>query len=135
LAADDAAGLSVLYPTADFASSTAVLSGQVTGPDGQGRRLVSVVAISPNGGVVSALTAPDGSYSIQGLPPATYIIYAHPLPPATQPGLGPADIVLPTDDTGTAFDASEPVETQFYGGGKNANFSVSVVVRAGQSSA
>ena len=134
LGADDVAALSLLYPAPGFAASTGGIAGRVTGSNGQGLHLISVVAISPGGCVVSALTAPDGSYRIQGVPPATYLVYAHPLPPATQAGLGPANIVLPTDDTGAAFDASPPVETQFFGGGKNANSSIPVVASAGQSS-
>jgi len=78
----------------------------------------------------SAFTAPDGSYRIDGLPPSSYIVYAHPLPPSSQPGLGADNIVSPVDNTGSAFAASGPVDTQFYGGVKDPSASTPVVVNA-----
>jgi uncharacterized protein (TIGR03437 family) len=131
LGADDAAGLSWLYPAANFAASTGAITGRVTSPGGQPLNLISVVAINPGGAVVSAFTAPDGTYQINGLPAGTYLVYAHSLPPSSQPGLGQDNIVLPVDDTGASFNASGPVETQFFGGAKDPNFSTPVVVSAG----
>lgn len=131
LASDDEAGLSVLYPAASFATATGTMSGRVTTPGGRPLHLVSVVAVNPGGAVVSALTAPDGTYKMEGLPPGTYLVYAHALPPATQVGLGPANLVLPTDEAGAQLAATGPVETQFHGGVKDANSSTPVVVNGG----
>jgi len=131
LAADDTVGLSLLYPSPGFLTSTGAIAGRVTTPSGRGLHLVSVVAVNPSGPVVSALTAPDGSYRIEGLPPASYILYAQSPPPGTQPGLGPGNLVLPTDDTGAPLNASGPVETQFYGGGKDPHASLPLGVAAG----
>jgi uncharacterized protein (TIGR03437 family) len=134
LSSDDVAGISWLYPAAGFAAATGTITGHVTSPGGKPLSLISVVAINPGGAVVSALTAPDGSYRIDGLPPGSYIVYAHPLPPSSEAGLGQDNIVLPVDDTGASFDASGPVETQFFGGSKDPNTSIPVIVTPGQSS-
>jgi uncharacterized protein (TIGR03437 family) len=115
LAPDDVAGLSLLYPTADFPSQVGSISGRVT-LGGQGVHLASVVALAPNGPAVSALSDPDGFYRIDGLPPGNYYLYAHPLPPSLQPELGPADIVLPVDPDGSPFPAGPVFRTQFYPG-------------------
>ena len=101
LAADDVAGLSVAYPTASFLRFFGSVSGRVVSTTGRPIHLASVVAIGGGGNiVVSSLTDPDGRYQIQGLLPGPYRVYAHPLPPATQTGLGPANVVLPTTDSG-----------------------------------
>ena len=134
LGIDDAAALSLLYPAPGFAASTGSIAGRVTTPTGRGLHLVSVVAVNPGGSVLGALTAPDGTYRIDGVPPATYIVYAHPLPPSTQAGLGPDNLVLPVDAAGVPIDASGPVETQFFGGVKDPNLSTPVSVNAGLSS-
>lgn len=134
LAADDVAGLSLLYPAPGLAASSGTITGRVITPSGRELHMVSVVAVSPSGAVISALTLPDGSYRIEGIPPGTYFVYAHPLPPATQAGLGPANIVLPTDGAGAVFEAAGPVETQFFGGSKDPNTSIPVQVNAGLSS-
>ena len=62
--------------------------------------LASVVAIPPRGGGERA-TAPDGTYRIEGCCQAPTSYTCTPLPPATQEGLGPANIVLPIRDNGT----------------------------------
>lgn len=132
LGADDAAGLSVLYPVPGWSSAYGTISGRVINSSGRGLHLVSVVAINPGGAVVSALTAPDGVYRIEGVAPGSYLVYAHGLPPATQAGLGPANIVLPKEDeTGASLEASGPVETQFFGGARDPNLAIPVVVNAG----
>jgi uncharacterized protein (TIGR03437 family) len=80
LDADDRAGLSVLYGKANWAAAYGSISGRVTA-NGQGVALASVVAIPPVGPAVSALTNPDGTYTINGLPANNYLLYVHPLPP------------------------------------------------------
>ncbi len=133
IAADDAAGLSILYPANGWATSAGVISGRVTTPGGRPLHLISVVAVNPGGAVVSALTAPDGAYRIEGLPPGSYLLYAHPLPPPPAPGRGPDDILVPTDDAGIPFDPAPPVDTMFYGGVRDPAASIPIVISTGQS--
>lgn len=112
--ADDMAGLSVLYPTVAF-SGLGVISGTVTYSTGQPVVLASVVAIPNNGPAVSALTNPDGSYTIAGLPPNTYQVYVHPLPPdAILPG--GEGLQLPQNDAGQQINPSGSFRTVFYPG-------------------
>jgi len=83
LAADDIASVSLLYPAAGYAASTGSISGNVT-LSNAGVNMASVVALSTNGTAIGTLTNPDGTYSIDGLPPDQYLVYVHPLPPAAQ---------------------------------------------------
>ena len=108
LDADDIAGVSFLYPTASYAGTVGSISGRVTA-NGQGVALASVVALRPAAPAISALTNPDGTYRIDGLPPDTYFVYVHPLPPD-------ADIRLPVDLSGQPFPAGAPFQTIFYPG-------------------
>jgi len=81
LDADDIAGLSVLYGKSGWAAGYGSIQGTVT-RSGQPVAMASVVAISPDGPAVSTLTNPDGTYTIEGLPPKpNYKVYVHPLPP------------------------------------------------------
>jgi len=57
---------------------------------GQGVHMASVMVVRPGGSAVSALTNPDGTYRIDGIPPGTYFICVQPLPPT-------ADIRSPKD--------------------------------------
>ncbi|MEJ1935122.1 matrixin family metalloprotease, partial [Nostoc sp. NIES-2111] len=72
LAADDIAGLSILYPSRNFTSLFGSVSGRVT-QNGQGVNMASVVVLSLTGTSVSTLTNPDGTYTIQGVPPGPYM--------------------------------------------------------------
>ena len=82
---------------------------------GAGVNLASVVAISPNGAAVSTLTNPDGTYRIDGLPPRSYYVYVHPLPPAQQGQATPGDIVFFRGRGQTTAGArSSPFLTVFY---------------------
>jgi hypothetical protein len=117
LAADDVAGISLLYPTPGYLATTGSIAGQVT-QNGSGVNLASVVAISPITGVaISNLTNPDGTYRIDAIPPGPfgnyYLVYVHPLPPAQQGEAGPDAIVLPLDATQTPFPANTGFVTQF----------------------
>jgi uncharacterized protein (TIGR03437 family) len=114
LDADDIAALSVLYGTAGWTANFGSISGRVT-LNGQGVTLASVVAISPDGPAVSALTNPDGSYQINGLPPNNYLLYVHPLPPDAVPADG-SGLRLPVDANGQPIQASSPFGTIFYPG-------------------
>lgn len=116
LDADDLAGLSVLYGKSGWAGSYGSITGRVTFTNGQPVSLASVVAISPTGPAVSALTDPNGVYRIDGMPPNLgYLVYAHPLPPdAVGGGEG---IRLPVDPAGQPFNPSAGAfQTIFLGG-------------------
>ncbi len=116
LDADDIAGLSVLYGKPGWSANYLSVSGRVTFTNGTGVSLASVVAIAANGPAVSALTNPDGTYRIDGLPPNfSYLVYVHPLPPdAVANGEG---LRLPVDQAGTRFQASGGFQTVFYRSG------------------
>ncbi len=131
LAADDIAGLSALYPTASFAAQFGSLTGQVT-MSGAGVHLASVVAITPGGEAVSALTNPDGTYRIDGLAPGAYYVYAHALPPSAQSDLGPSETVLPVDADGKPFPAGDTFATQFYPGTSDQQQATMVQVETGK---
>lgn len=103
--ADDIAGISVLYPNANFAQFGSI-SGQITA-GGSGVHLASVVAIRDGGDAVSAVTNPDGTFQINGVPPGQYYVYVHTMPPD-------ADIFGPWNADGSTAVASGPVNTLFY---------------------
>ena len=132
LGADDIAGFSALYPSARFFGRHGAIIGRVVTTKGEAVHLASVVALNRGGAAVSALTAPDGTYRIEGLLPGPYQVYAHPLPPATQAGLGPADIVLPKLDDGILLPASAPFKTTFYGNTTDPNQMPITQVAAGE---
>ncbi len=99
LAADDIAGISALYPTTAFLEKTGSIAGRVL-MGGQGVHLASVVALTPSGEAISALTAPDGRYVIRGLAPGSYFVYAHPLPPGLAGEPQPVNLELPLGPDG-----------------------------------
>ena len=108
LDADDIAGVSLLYPGRTYAGSFGSISGRVT-MGGQGVNMASVVALRPTGSAISALTNPDGTFRIEGVPlDNTYWVYVHPLPPNP-------DIMQPLDLNGQQpIMQSGPFETLFY---------------------
>jgi hypothetical protein len=76
LDADDIAGTRTLYPSGQPGGT---ISGSVT-VDGQPAVGAHVVALNAHGGVAaSALTLPNGTYAVEGLPPDTYTVYVEPL--------------------------------------------------------
>ena len=123
LDADDVAGLAVLYPTSTF-SQFGTISGQITSA-GKGLHLTSVVAIHPGWGAVSALTNPDGTYQIKGIPAGQYFVYAHTLPPD-------ANILGPWNADGSVAAASGPTSALFYPGTTNLQSATPISVQAGQ---
>ena len=129
LDADDIAALSVLYGKAGWTANFGSISGRVT-LNGQGVTLASVVAISPTGPAVSALTNPDGSYEIDGLPPNNYLLYVHPLPPDAVPADG-SGLRLPVDANGQPIQASSPFGTIFYPGTLDPEQATSIAVVGG----
>jgi len=92
-----------------------------------------VVALRPSGSGVSAVTNPDGTYRIDGLPPDIYWVYVHPMPPPTQDGLGPGDIVLPLDPSGLPVPPASPYafETLFYPGTRNVSQFMAIPISRG----
>ena len=131
IAADDVAGISLLYPAPGYLAGTGSISGQVT-LNGGGVNLASVVAISPTtGAAISNLTNPDGSYRIDAVPPGNYLVYVHPLPPAAQGEAGPDAIVLPVDATQTPFQALTGFVSQFFPGTRDWTQAETLNVSAG----
>jgi uncharacterized protein (TIGR03437 family) len=108
--ADDIAGLSVLYPANGFSQATGTLSGRVTA-NGAGVHMASVVAIRDGYGAVSTLTNPDGTFEIDGVPPGSYFLYAHPLPTGSTSSC--LDICVPIDSNGKQVSPSGPFNTVF----------------------
>jgi uncharacterized protein (TIGR03437 family) len=129
--ADDVASLLELYGTAGWAANTGSISGTVAA-NGQPWNMASVVAIPPQGPAVSALTNPDGSYTIGGLTPGQYMLYAHPLPPdaVTQTNTG---LALPVNPTGLPYLPSGGYfQTVFYPGTTDVTQAKTFNVTAGQ---
>lgn len=122
LDADDIAAVSLLYPR-NLASRTGTITGTVTA-GGQGVHMASVMAVRPGGSAVSALTNPDGTYRIDGIPPGTYFICVQPLPPT-------ADIRSPKDPDGNNVDPDGPFDGTFYPGTTDMTKATTVAVRAG----
>ncbi len=125
LSADDAAGLSFLYPAPQFRQTTGALSGRVT-LNGNGVHLASVVAYSARGWAVSTLTHPDGSYRLEGLAPGSYSVCVHPLPPALAGEPQPVNLDLPTDPAGR-IPPSGAFDLQFYPGTPTPQTTVPVI--------
>ncbi|HYK61752.1 MAG TPA: matrixin family metalloprotease [Bryobacteraceae bacterium] len=119
LSPDDMAGISMLYPTQAFLSSTGSISGKVL-VKGSAVNLASVVALSTNGVAISAMTNPDGTYTISGLPAGSsgesYYVYAHPLPPPLTGEAYPANIIPPEDMQTNQYPANTGIDTEFFPG-------------------
>jgi len=79
-----------------------------------GVNLASVVALSANGTAISALTNPDGTYRIGGVPPGQYYVYAQPLQPPQQGEAYPDNIIAPEDLQKNPFPANTAIDTEFF---------------------
>jgi hypothetical protein len=119
LGQDDIAGISLLYPTATYASTVGSISGTVT-MNGNGVNLASVTAISASNAAITTLTNPDGSYQINGIPPGEYYVYVNPLPPATEGEGSPDNIYFPQNSSGQYLAPQILFAAQFYDGGSGA---------------
>ena len=99
LKADDIAGISDLYPAADFAPVAGTVSGRVT-KNGAGLFGAHVVAFDPaTGSMVASFTLNDnGQFSIGGLSPGPRIVRVEPLDDA---------------DIDSFFDATRQVDVDF----------------------
>lgn len=131
IAADDVAGISVLYPSKNFGSLFGTVSGRVT-QNGNGVNLASVVVLSLNGTAVNALTNPDGTYRIQGVPAGPYLIYTHAIPPPVSGQATPGDVVPPRDPDNNAIPANNFFDLQFFPGTRDAQAAQTINVGAGQ---
>ncbi|MGE5487934.1 MAG: matrixin family metalloprotease, partial [bacterium] len=129
--ADDIAAISLLYPVENFGVRLGSISGRVT-LNGEGVHLASVVALTLAGDAVNALTAPDGTYRIDGLRAGEYFVYVQALPQAWQQDLGPGDIVLPTGPDGNPIPAGPLFKTQLYPGTADPAEARPVRVNAGE---
>lgn len=130
LAADDIAGISLLYPTQNYLQSVGTIQGTVSA-NGAGVNMANVVALAANGVAISTLTNPDGTYQIQGVPPGQYYIYASPLPPAQTGESSPDNVVPPEDPLGNPFNANTGFDTEFFGGTRDWTQSAPATVQAG----
>ncbi|HMD71765.1 MAG TPA: IPT/TIG domain-containing protein [Bryobacteraceae bacterium] len=130
LDADDIAGFLELYGQPGWNANYGSISGQVTFPGGSPAALASVVAIPATGPAVSALTNPDGTYTINGLPPNTYLLYVHPLPPDAILPNGEG-LLFPADQAGTPFGASGSFRTVFYPNTLDPNQAAQLAIAAG----
>ncbi len=113
LDADDMAGFLELYGVDGWRLNYGSISGTVAFPGGGPVSLASVVAIPATGPAVSALTNPDGTYTINGLPPNNYLLYVHPLPPDAVVA-GGEGLLPPWDQAGVPFGVSGNFRTVFY---------------------
>jgi Matrixin/Carboxypeptidase regulatory-like domain/IPT/TIG domain len=111
--ADDVAAINTLYGASGWQSNFGTISGSVKFANNSGVALASVVALSPTGAAVSALSNPDGSYRIEGIPAGNYLLYVHPLPPDAVPSDG-SGLRLPVDQNGAPFQPSGAFGTIFY---------------------
>ncbi len=130
LAADDIAGISLLYPTGSFTASTGSIVGRVI-LNGQGVNMASVVALSANGTAIGTLTNPDGGYSIDGIPPGEYYVYTQPLPPAQSGETAPAAIYSPSDPNGDSFPAVTGFAGQMFPHTRDWTQAITTTVTAG----
>jgi hypothetical protein len=118
LGADDIAAISLLYPAANYLSTVGSISGSVT-LNGTGVNLASVVAISASNPAIAALTNPDGSYQIDGIPPGPYIVYVQPLPAPLAVESSYDNLIYPRDASGNGIPPNYTAfVTQFYTGGQ-----------------
>ena len=129
LDADDMAALSILYGKAGWTANVGSIAGRVT-QNGQPVSMASVVALTPGGPAISALSNPDGTYRIDGLPPNNYLLYVHPLPPDAVVPNG-SGIRLPADANGQPIQPSGPFGAQFYPGTVDPQRATSIAVAAG----
>jgi uncharacterized protein (TIGR03437 family) len=117
LASDDAIAASVVYPAAGFLNSTGTIRGQITS-SGANVFGANVVVVDANGNVTaSALSQPDGSYSIQGLPPATYTVYAEPIDSSTSAYFSRADLPAFYANANLNFSTSQDFSVSVAAGG------------------
>jgi hypothetical protein len=111
LGADDIAGISALYPvTSTLTPEFGSITGKVTLTDGSPVNLAAVVAIPAAGDAVGAMTLPDGTYEIDGIPPGFYYVYAQSLPPAESGETSNLGLIYPLAADGVTATAPGPAD-------------------------
>lgn len=101
-APDDVAGLSTVYPRGNYNSTFGAISGSVRTSGGVAVPGAQVVASNTNGMVTAtAYTDENGNFTVRGLVPGGYTLYAEPLNGPLYPG----NVSLQTIDTnfGTTY--------------------------------
>lgn len=129
--ADDAAGVSFLYPNGRFSQETGSISGRLT-LDRAPVNLGSVVALTPNGPAYNVLTAPDGTYRLDGLRPGQYLIFAHPVPPPEETEVTPGGLIVPIDERDRPYLPTAYFSGRFYPNTSDPRQAATVTVTAGQ---
>lgn len=130
--ADDNAAFLTLYGKPGWSADYGSISGRVI-MSGTGVAMASVVAIAPTGSAVSTLTNPDGTYAIRGLPPNSYLLYVHPLPPDAIVADG-TGLVPPADLSGRVLPPTAGAfQTVFYPGTLDPQAATTFPVTAGWS--
>jgi hypothetical protein len=129
--ADDAAGVSFLYPNDRFTQETGAISGRLT-LDRAPVNLGSVVALTPNGPAYNVLTAPDGTYRLDGLRPGQYLVFAHPLPPPEDTEVTPGGLIVPVDERDRPYLPTAYFSGRFYPNTSDPRQASTVTVAAGQ---
>ena len=101
LSEDDRVGVSLLYPTPDFARSRGAVAGRVVTASGDAVRLGYVQALrvgdEPGPGP-GAFTNEDGYFVIEGLPPGYALLWVHPILPSW--GNAHGDLKNPSPSSG-----------------------------------
>ena len=88
---DDQIGISTIYPSSTFAGITGILTGMVRTTANAAVYGALVVALDGAGqAVASQFTDPSGQYTMAGLPPGTYTMYAEPMNQPFQAGDAPS---------------------------------------------
>ncbi len=118
LATDDIIGASVIYPEAGFFNATGTIRGRVSEPNGANIFGAHVVAVDANGNVTtSALSQPDGTYAMQGLPPGAYTVFAEPLDPLGPSFFSRSDLDTFYANTTSTYSTSADVSVNVSAGG------------------
>jgi Matrixin/Carboxypeptidase regulatory-like domain len=118
---DDVAGVSDLYPDADFRTDTGVITGRIR-MSGAGVKGAHVVAFHPQSGtLIGNFSAADGTFRIAGLTPGPHVIRVEPLDDADVDSfLDPAGVNVAFQVTFHSRLVVAPA------GGANASFDVTV---------
>ena len=126
LTVDDRIAASVIYPAGNFLTANGRVTGRVRDGNGNGIFGAHVGVLDANGvATTGALTQTDGSYSIAGLPPGNYQIYAEPLDSNSTPYFGRSDLTSFYSSLVTDFAASQDWSFSV-GAGQTANVDIPV---------
>src|SRR6185436_16899864 len=104
LSSDDIAGVSSLYPTASYLTKGSI-SGTVRLTSNASVYGAIVVAVNANGQPAAhGVSDPSGNYTIYGLDPGAYTLYAEPMDaPFSFDEQGVLDRIFPNSTASTSF--------------------------------